>query len=380
VLPAYIALEAIKWFDIAVDASVVQAIVLHATAFLYGIGSVFVVFLTLSRLTYVRATAFVGSALLLIYPLWMGYSFFDYKDLATAFFFALAVWASLGIQQEGSTRRHRWMWFLAVATIGAADTKLAALALIVPAWVVAAWCFGRISPWRFVVVCIVTTIGILLTTLPSWTDPIGFAVSSIEYMSHHAWVGCTLTDGVCTGTHTPQWAAWRYALAWIAAQLPLVVLIGILPAIAAAFFRGWGPRILAISLVWPLGAIGVDNSVLYDGLRHLLFAVPLTFALVVLLADQLIARWSILRFPLGALAVGMVALAAVDNVRLFPFNYSYFNLAARQSANESLFETDYWGFSLKQAAQIAAPMIEPGSAVVAGPSELVTPFLPPEPR
>jgi hypothetical protein len=350
---------------------------LHTTGFAYGMGTVFVIYLTLMRLAARAESAWVGAVLLLTYPLWLGYSFFDYKDLATAFFFALAILASIVLLQESATAGRRWMWVLGIATVGIADTKLVALALILPTWLVAFWHFGRMSPGRFVVVCLATTLGIYVTTLPSWTDPFGFAVSSVVYMTHHAWGGCTLTNGACVGTHTVEWSAWRYGLTWLWAQLPLTVLIGIVPALGAALVRGTGRRILAISLVWPIAMIGIENSTLYDGLRHLLFALPLAFALVVLLADQLINRWAWLRAPAAILAIGMLSLAIVDDIRLFPFNYSYFNLVARQWADETWFETDYWGFSLKQAAEIASPLTANKVGVAAMPSFLATPFLPP---
>ena len=238
------------------------------------------------------------------------------------------------------------------------------------------WHFGRINPRRFVVVCLATTVGNYVTTLPGWADPLGFAVSSVLYMTHHAWGGCTLTNGACIGTHTVEWSAWQYALTWLWAQLPLTVLIGIVPALGAALVRGSGRRILAVSLIWPMAAIGMENSTLYDGLRHLLFALPLAFALVVLLADQLINRWAWLRAPFSIVAIGMLSLAIVDDIRLFPFNYSYFNLVTRQWADETWFETDYWGFSLKQAVEIALPLTANDVGVAAMPSFLATPFLP----
>lgn len=376
VFVTYLVLEILKWVSPASDGDAVQAWTLHATGFVYGIGAVLATYGILRRLAENHQTAMVGAALLVTYPLWLGYLFFDYKDLATAFFFVLAVLASIALATGLRSNARRWAWILGLATIGAADTKLAALALIVPAWLVAVWYYGRVFPRTFVIVCLATAAGIYVTSLPGWLDPFGFALSSVEYMAHHAWGGCALTNGTCTGTHTAEWSAWQYALTWFWSQLPLTVLIGIVPAIGAALFRGVGHRIFAFSLVWPLAAIAIGNSTLYDGLRHLLFALPLAFALVVLLADQLIARWQTTRIPLTALAVGMLALSVVDDVRLFPFNYTYFNLLARQWADERWFETDYWGFSLKEAAEIASPLI-PGNAVVAAePAFLVQPFLP----
>jgi hypothetical protein len=377
ILPTYAVLAVFGWLSPTTNPGVIQTWMLHTTGFAYGMGTVFVIYLTLMRLAARAESAWVGAVLLLTYPLWLGYSFFDYKDLATAFFFALAILASIVLLQESATAGRRWMWVLGIATVGIADTKLVALALILPTWLVAFWHFGRMSPGRFVVVCLATTLGIYVTTLPSWTDPFGFAVSSVVYMTHHAWGGCTLTNGACVGTHTVEWSAWRYGLTWLWAQLPLTVLIGIVPALGAALVRGTGRRILAISLVWPIAMIGIENSTLYDGLRHLLFALPLAFALVVLLADQLINRWAWLRAPAAILAIGMLSLAIVDDIRLFPFNYSYFNLVARQWADETWFETDYWGFSLKQAAEIASPLTANKVGVAAMPSFLATPFLPP---
>jgi tetratricopeptide (TPR) repeat protein len=91
---------------------------------------------------------------------------------------------------------------------------------------------------------------------------------------------------------------------------------------------------------------------LYDGMRHLLFAVP---SLPVLAGVAIVSTYrrlihSAARLPLAGLAVCCIGLALAEMIRLHPNEVVYFNYLFAGSVDEASrdFETDYWRNSQKQ--------------------------------
>lgn len=325
-------------------------IALHALTFvLYGISGL-VVFSGLRREAQYPLTPWLGAAFLLLYPLWLGYGLMDYKDVPTAVALLLLVYCSARALADGDGLV-RWTTFAALATIALGGTKLAALAFGVVPWVALAIAAFRRRRWALPVVAgIATLAGLVLVTPASWPEPVAFFRSAIELMSRHPWPGCIITAGTCIGPSHDDWSAGQYLFDWAIVQMPLVVILGILPAIVFALWRGGIGRIAAATLLFSLGAIVVRNASLYDGLRHVVFAIPLVVIVLFVALDALLASLRRIAGIAVLALIGMeLATFAIDDVRMFPYNYVYFNLAARGGIDPSAYETEYWGFSLHEA-------------------------------
>ena len=113
---------------------------LHAVSFLCNLLTLLASYLLLLRATASRGAAMAGAGLLALYPLWLGFSFFDYKDIPTACFVTLALYAAVGLlQSEDMPRRCAasrpcWPWRRSCST----GLKIPAIVLVVPSWVAAA--------------------------------------------------------------------------------------------------------------------------------------------------------------------------------------------------------------------------------------------------
>ena len=118
------------------------------------------------------------------------------------------------------------------------------------------------------------------------------------------------------------------------------------------------PRaLLLVSGVFPIGYIMWKDPVLYDGLRHVLFALPLLVAVAALTVEWCL-RWSeqqASRLLLPVLQFGAVAAVGIvvfDMWRLHPYQYVYFNqISGSLPAAYNRDETDYWGLSHKEAGE-----------------------------
>lgn len=113
----------------------------------------------------------------------------------------------------------------------------------------------------------------------------------------------------------------------------------------------------------PLVAVA-KNSDLYNGLRQLLFASP-AWAVLVTIGLAHVLAWAQVRGRTG-LVGGLAAVALLapmaDQATLFPYQYSYFNVALDATGAHA--QTDYWRTSVPELL----PAIATDGQVVCGPT------------
>jgi hypothetical protein len=161
---------------------------------------------------------------------------------------------------------------------------------------------------------------------------------------------------------------------WYAVQLPLLLQIGLLAAIVIyirSFHTANLPKhLIAASFIWPIIMLGISNSHLYNGIRHTLFLLPLAVSLVfVNISEHFWLRW---RTWLAAYGVFLL----IDTVTLQPYGYVWFNEWARFFANETNYETDFWGYSLREAASLARALRGSNEWIVGFQSNLIESLVP----
>ena len=191
---------------------------------------------------------------------------------------------------------------------------------------------------------------------------------TVSGSSDYPWEGVTLTAGELLSEHPPWW----YLPTWVSAALPLLLgglalLGGVLGVRALLRARGegwrgslWGRRdvglVLALqqALMLPLAAV-LTGSVMYSGMRQHIYMLPAVAILIGVGAQRLWA-WVETRQPVGrwrgtAAAVLAAALLVpmAEQLRLFPYDYTYVNPVARIGGVNDRWETDYWVASAPEA-------------------------------
>lgn len=181
---------------------------------------------------------------------------------------------------------------------------------------------------------------------------------------------------------TPPDMPRRYVPVLVMLQLPeLLLALGL----AGAFIAALGvarssatPQRRAIDLcillsaLLPIAVTVLSRPAMYNGIRHFVFVLPPLAVLGGIAASALLERARRSGTPLRALAIAglMAGIAApgVAMVRTHPYQYAAFNFLAGGAAGaRSQFMIDYWGLSLKQAAQaLRAHLAERGEARPAG--------------
>jgi hypothetical protein len=179
---------------------------------------------------------------------------------------------------------------------------------------------------------------------------------------------------------TPPDMPRRYVPELLALKLPEIFLVlgiaGVMGAVAATTRRNIASQrratllVVALAAILPVAVAVLTRPAMYNGIRHVLFVVPPLAVAGGLAADFLYerARQSALHGALAAILIAGLVVPIVQMIRLHPYQYVHFNLiAGGASGAQERFMLDYWGLSLKQAAEtLRAKLAERGEKPPAG--------------
>ena len=117
----------------------------------------------------------------------------------------------------------------------------------------------------------------------------------------------------------------------------------------------WPSCFLLFSLLFPIGYIIIRDSVVYNGIRHLLFIVPPICIIAAVAIDRLLMHLEKTRPPSGPIGSVTVAILmmipVVTMIRLHPYQYIFYNgLAGGTRFASQSYETDYWCIVYKDLA------------------------------
>jgi hypothetical protein len=216
--------------------------------------------------------------------------------------------------------------------------------------------------WHALLPTIVVAYPVMLVFWP-WAQqaPFTHPLQTLAYFSHEIFPFRTLFAGrYFPATDLP----WAYLPTYIALALPELILVLLALTPVAAFLlarrRHWRIErtpslqlfILAFAVVFPVAYAVAIKAVLFDGMRHFIFVLPLIAALTAVLADRALAlleRSSFRRPAYAALAAYGVMHVSVMGM-LHPDEYVYYNgfIGGIEGAS-GLFKLDYWANSYAEA-------------------------------
>lgn len=162
--------------------------------------------------------------------------------------------------------------------------------------------------------------------------------------------------------------AWWYIPAYVAVTVPIIVIvltaIGVHNALGRVITRltrlsASEVRLALLgvqALALPVVAMVVEAK-LYNGLRHFLFALPALMVLCVIGLSAVlgaeVARQRLYTTIVSMIVVAGMLLPVVDQVRLFPYNYTYYNEIAESAGVDT--QTDWWWTSGRELAEHFPP-------------------------
>jgi hypothetical protein len=366
----------------------------HLAVAALGLLGILAVGLMTWTLTGSRRFGLLGAAILAALPPWTGHSMFNVKDVPAAVGTTLltaGLVLALTPVDRGPSRPLRHVLVPSLVALGVffgVGTRPALwvpLAASVASYVLLLLLARRADDagWPGGIAAVATglVVGTAATALAypnAFATPLQLLVRSVVESSAFPWAGVTLTAG--------QWLVardlpWWYLPAWFGAQLPLLLgalaIVGIAVTAIAVVRRSPGQRwwrvpapaggallVTQQALLLPLASI-VTGSVMYDGLRQHLYAIP---ALAVLSTLGVARLWRAARHhgdgrpwlrPVLAVGVGLaLVVPTVEQALLFPYNYAYVNAVAGIGGVNDRWETDYWKASGREAVRRVPPEVE----------------------
>jgi len=362
--PAYLLhMPFAQWMADAKGMEIEAAIVLSrqlVVFWFFAASSILVAWLTYWMTNHLRYSLLVSIAYL-VYPYLLGHGMVNMKDSPFSVVWLLCVSVALKVFKEYRDHKmvnQNWLIVLFALTAWLVGIRLSGVLFAIPLMVlIFAILWEEGFKWnslsKFTTGALVGAfIGVLIVAISYpviWQNPYEF-FNGIHYMGKHPWSGCTLTNGVCMEA---QDLPSSYIFHWLFVKLPVFTLLAIVVYPLVLFKlkaqdKKWG---LAVTLFFLLQAffiialLIVKKVALYDEIRQILFLVPLIF----------IASATILFYLNKFFAMIVISFTAIffviDNVKIFPYQLSWFNEGVRLGVINNQYETDYWGTGLSQLAK-----------------------------
>lgn len=152
------------------------------------------------------------------------------------------------------------------------------------------------------------------------------------------------------GTQLPG----HYLLTWFAIATPLMILIPALlsPLVIKKWFHNRIFILLLLVLVTNSTLYTIIRPLVYDGLRHFLFLVPMISTLGVIAIVEYFkhAQRKFIKSVIAIIILINIAVIARQIVSLHPYQYIFFNsfVGGLQGAQKK-YDTEYWGASYNEA-------------------------------
>jgi len=221
---------------------------------------------------------------------------------------------------------------------------------------------GFMSLWRVLLPVVVIGYAVMLLFWPfAQLDPIHNPLIALANFSHEIFPFKTLFAGHYFPASDLPWAYLPVHIVLALPELVLVLLVAALPVAALVAWRLHGsvPRgaalacfSVAFAVVFPVGYAIAIKAVLFDGMRHFIFTLPLIAALAAAVMDRALG-W-LENFPYRRWAYGALAAYAMGHLAimgmLHPDEYVYYNaFIGGVEGADGLFKTDYWANSYAEA-------------------------------
>jgi hypothetical protein len=218
--------------------------------------------------------------------------------------------------------------------------------------------------WRVLLPVVLIAYPVMLLFWPwAQTDPIENPLRALAFFSHQSFPFSTLFAGRFVPASDLPWA---YLPTYIALALPELVLVLLLcaPVLAGALVlrdqfhirreQALVRFIVGFGIVFPVAFAIAIKAVLFDGMRHFIFVLPLIAVAAALVADH---AWAWLtRFPYRRPIYALLTIYAIAHVSimtmLHPDQYVYYNaFVGGVGGAQQKFKLDYWANSYSEAVQ-----------------------------
>ena len=303
--------------------------------------------------------SYLGTFLYLLYPYLFGHGLFNPKDIPFLSIWLICTFLSCNIL-DFYIKKNKISFFslfvLSTLTAFLLSVRISGILIFIQYFISFFICFNN-TKFNFnlskailpkILFFIGNTFFFTIVFYPVfWTNPFEI-INAIKFMGKFYHDVCTLTLGKCVPAQNID---ALYMPIWFFFKLPIIILLGIflIPFVEKKIFINntnnlFFGTILTSSILIPLLLI-INKTPLYDEVRHVLFLVPMFFLLGLTTLYYFSKKISIL------LTIFFLFFFTFENIKIFPYQYNWFNLSARFLDISKNFELEYMGISGKELAQ-----------------------------
>lgn len=210
-----------------------------------------------------------------------------------------------------------------------------------------------------------------IALLPWWPfghqNPINATLQTLSQAEKFPWNAPVLFNGQFVFSAD---IPFYYSLVWLFLSTPEIVIVLLFSGLFF-IFRDQNSNLIfrlqlflvSLAFIFPFVYVMIRNSVLYDGIRHLLFALPPLACLAGLSLNAWFSyfekKWrSYVLILWGGLFFGL-SMPLVKLFDLHPYQYTYFNALSGGLAYASgRYETEYWGTAYREAVDVLKVSLE----------------------
>lgn len=350
----------------------------HLVSALFGVLGVYYVY-RLGADFVAKPTGFVAALFLACNPMWFGHMFINPKDIPFA---AILLMSSYYCLKAISGRHYsRWIWLSVAVSVGLfATTKLTGLLILGFVVVVMLLALAllrsadqvridRTLPVRILATGVAASLGCLLCFVFFWPQFYFFKFTEIIdvirlFTNYTVWTGQVQIHGEYFNfDKIPRY----YMPAYFAISMPLF-LLALLPVGTAWAIIRREPVIIAAAVICTAFFVyqAVTGARVAGGYRHFIFLLPFTSLIAAYPIARLVDRNvpPLARAAGAVLAVGGVVISLVSMYRLFPYQYSSYNLiVGGLPGADGRYYIDIWRSALREALLCLETIATPGRTV-----------------
>jgi len=166
-----------------------------------------------------------------------------------------------------------------------------------------------------------------------------------------------------------------YLPIWFAVKTPILILAGVFsfPIVEKKIFEDKKRSILFGNILLTLIVIPLilifKKVHLYDEIRQVMFLVPLIFIV------GLVSFYFLSKFSFYILTTLTICLFIIENIKINPYQYVWFNLPSRYIDLTTNFELEYQGISGREISKYLSKLDNQNICILANPMHSVKPFL-----
>ena len=356
----------------------------HFVVFLFFFISGIFFYLILKKITKDKNFCMFGTIIYLLYPYLFGQALFSPKDVPFMSVWIICTLYSFNIFQYLIKNKDLNYWniiLFSLLTSYLLSIRIAGILILVQ-YTISFLIFINSTKNNFFdivkkyfIKLLVFLIFLIIFTIlfypPLWLNPALF-FEIVELMSNHFNnVGTNTYGKLMYSKNLPS----TYIPIWLIVKLPTIILLGILliPLTEKKIFKDTETNIffgtiLATAIVIPFLLI-FKKVHLYDELRQVMFLFPLYFIIGLVSLFYLSKKFF---YIFGVLTI---SLFIIENIKINPYQYVWFNLPSRYVDLTNKFELEYQGLSGKELAYYLNNSSEKNICILANPLHVVKPFL-----